>query len=151
MKKYLILFILQLGFVGYSQQKITFSYDSAGNQTLRVLCLTGCSPTAKPAKEIKEIEALTDADLLKFSEEDVISYYPNPVKEELYLQWQLSKDNYVTSINLYSLTGQILRTYQQNLQDNHLTIPFQNYPSGIYLVLLFYKDGGEKSIKIIKQ
>lgn len=66
MKKYLFLFLLLLGFIGYAQQKITFSYDSAGNQLLRVLCLSGCNPTAKPAKEIKEIDALTDADLLKF-------------------------------------------------------------------------------------
>lgn len=151
MKKYFFIFLLQLGLSGYAQQKITMSYDSAGNQTLRVLCLTGCNPTAKPAKVIKEIESLTDEDLLKFSEEDVISYYPNPVKEELYLQWQLTQDNYVTSISIYSITGQVLRTFQVNWDTNNLNIPFQQYPSGIYIVMLSFKDGGEKSIKIIKQ
>jgi hypothetical protein len=89
--------------------------------------------------------------LLKFSEEDVISYYPNPVKEELYLQWQLTQDNYVTSISIYSITGQVLRTFQVNRNTNNLNIPFQQYPSGIYIVMLSFKDGGEKSIKIIKQ
>jgi hypothetical protein len=131
-----------------AQTKLTFSYDVAGNQISRILCIN-C--TSKSVKEVKEIEAVTEDDLLQFSEKDVISYYPNPVKEELYLQWQLINDNYVTEIHLYSVTGQILRTYQQSLQNNSLTIPFQNYPSGIYLVLLSYKDGGEKSIKIIKQ
>jgi hypothetical protein len=131
-----------------AQPKLTFSYDAAGNQISRTLCINCVSKTVE---EIKEIEAITQDDLLQFSEKDFISYYPNPVREELYLQWQLVNDNYVTSINLYSMTGQVLRTYQQNLQDNNLTIPFQNYPSGIYIVLMSYKDGGEKSIKIIKQ
>ena len=131
-----------------AQPKLTFNYDVAGNQINRILCINCVS---KSVKEVKEIEAITQDDLVQFSEKDVISYYPNPVGEELYLQWQLVNDNYVTSINLYSMTGQVLRTYQQNLQDNNLTIPFQNYPSGIYIVLMSYKDGGEKSIKIIKQ
>ena len=146
-KLYTILFLLSFFGVN-AQTKLTFGYDAAGNQINRVLCIN-C--TLKSVKEVKEIEAVTEDDMLQFSEKDVISYYPNPVKEELYLQWQLIENNYVTSINLYSITGQILRTYHQSLQDNSLTIPFQNYPSGIYLVLLSYKDGGEKSIKIIKQ
>jgi hypothetical protein len=113
--------------------------------------LSGCSVSAKHVDDIKEIEALTEDDLLKFSPEDVISYYPNPVKEELYLQWQLGQDNYVTLIHIYSLTGQVLRTYQGSATMNNLSIPFQSYPTGVYLVLLSYKDGGDKSIKIIKQ
>ena len=146
-KLYTIVFLLFFSAMN-AQPKLTFSYDVAGSQINRILCINCVS---KSVKEVKEIEAITQDDLVQFSEKDVISYYPNPVKEELYLQWQLTKENYVTSINLYSVTGQVLRTYQQNLQENNLTIPFQNYPSGIYIVLMSYKDGGEKSIKIIKQ
>lgn len=142
-------FVFLLCFSGVNAQaKLTFTYDNAGNQLTRILCINCVS---KSVKEVKETEAVTENDLLQFSANDVISYYPNPVKEELYLQWQLTKDNYVTSINLYAMTGQVLRTYQRSSADNSLTVPFQNYPSGIYIVLLSYKDGGEKSIKIIKQ
>lgn len=148
MKKYILILFLLFYLTANAQAKLTFSYDAAGNQFSRILCINCVS---KAVKEVKEIEAITQDDLLQFSEEDFISYYPNPVREELYLQWQLINDNYVTSINLYSVTGQILRTYQQNLRDNNITIPFQNYPSGIYIVLMSYKEGGEKSIKIIKQ
>ncbi|WP_316634950.1 T9SS type A sorting domain-containing protein [uncultured Flavobacterium sp.] len=144
-------FILLFSFSATAQQKVIFGYDAAGNQVLRELCLSDCGTTAKQATDIKEIEALTADDLLKFSPEDVISYYPNPVKEELYLQWQLAQDNYVSSIYVYSVTGQVLRTYQVNERTNALNIPFQGYATGVYLVLLSYKDGGEKSIKIIKQ
>jgi len=148
MKKYISILFISFSFTANSQAKLTFSYDAAGNQISRILCIN-C--TSKAVKEVKEIEAITQDDLLQFSEKDFISYYPNPVREELYLQWQLVNDNYVTSIHIYSMTGQVLKTYQQNGQDNSLTLPFQAYPSGVYIVLLSYRDGGEKSIKIIKQ
>lgn len=151
MKVILSFFIVLSCFAANAQTKLTFSYDAAGNQILRELCLSGCSPTAKSAKAVKEIEALTEDDLLKFSPQDVISYYPNPVKEELYLQWQLTNDNHVTSIMVYSVTGQMLQMYHVNERTDSLNIPFQSYSTGVYLVLLSYKDGGEKSIKIIKQ
>lgn len=148
MNKYLPIILLHFCFFANAQQKLIFNYDQAGNQILRELCLSGCSLSSK---QVKEIEALTQDDLLKFSPEDVISYYPNPVKEELYLQWQLTDANYVTSIHIYSMIGQVLHTYQASEHMNNLNIPFQSYPRGVYLVLLSYKDGGEKSIKIIKQ
>jgi hypothetical protein len=131
-----------------AQTKIKFSYDTAGNQTSRILCVD-CPP--ETGKQIKEIEALTDEDLEKFSEEDVISYYPNPVKEELYLKWELTDDNYVTSIQVISMAGQVLSTYQGTKINNTQNILFQSYPSGVYVVLLNYKSGDPKTIKIIKQ
>lgn len=148
MRKYLLFCFIHFCFFLSAQTKLNFSYDGAGNQTSRVLCIN-C--LAKPAKDSTAIEAITENDLKKFFPEDVISYYPNPVKEELYLQWQFAEDNYVTTVNLYSLTGQVLRTYQLNNSTSNLNIPFQQYPSGVYLVLLSYKNGGEKSIKIIKK
>lgn len=149
MSKYLFILFFHFSILLSAQQKITFSYDAAGNQTNRELCLNCASKKVEQCP--KEIEALVEDDLLKFSPQDVVSYYPNPVKEELYLQWQLTPDNYVSSIHVYNVTGQVLRTYQGNESINRLNIPFQSYPSGIYLVLLSYKDGGEKTIKIIKQ
>lgn len=148
MKKELLFLILLFSFITNAQQKLTFSYDTAGNQITRTLCLT-CN--SKPAKEIKEIEALVEEDLLKFSEEDVISYYPNPVREELYLTWQITDENYVASIQVFSMTGQLLKQYQASFKTNNQNISFQSYPSGVYAVLLNYNNGEEKNIKIIKQ
>lgn len=148
MKYYITLFVLGFTMLSQAQTKIKFSYDAAGNQINRILC-GNCPPEA--GKQIKEIEALVDEDLEKFSEEDVISYYPNPVKEELYLKWELTDDNYVTSIQVISMTGQILNTYQGTKINNTQNILFQSYPSGVYVVLLNYKSGDPKTIKIIKQ
>lgn len=151
MKKITTLILFAIGIFSQAQQKITFNYDAAGNQILRELCLSGCSQSAKQVKDSKEIEALTDDDLLKFSPEDVISYYPNPVKEELYIKWELTEGNSITSIQIFSLTGQLLRSYNPNLRNTSQNIPFQEYPRGVYAVLLYYKNGDQKSIKIIKQ
>lgn len=147
MKKILQLLLL-LPFCIQAQNKVLFTYDTAGNQITRILCIN-C--TSKMAKEIQELETITETDLEKFFPEDVISYYPNPVKEELYLQWQLTQENYVSSISIYAITGQLLRFFQIANSASTLNIPFQQYSSGVYLVLLSYKDGSEKTIKIIKK
>lgn len=137
-----------------AQQKITFNYDSAGNQIVRELCLSGCSSSAKQVKEnaeVKEIEALAEEDLLKFSKEDVISYYPNPVKEELYIKWEVKDNDYVSSIQVFSITGQLLKTYPLMARNDSQNIPFQDYSTGVYVVILYYNSGDPKTIKIIKQ
>jgi hypothetical protein len=152
MKKIISLVLFGITIFSNAQQKIIFNYDSAGNQILRELCLSGCSPSAKQANaEVKEIEALVDEDLLKFSQEDVISYYPNPVKEELYIKWELKDNNYVNSIQVFSITGQLLRSYYPTIHNGSQNIPFQDYATGVYAVMLYYSNGDQKSIKIIKQ
>jgi hypothetical protein len=151
MKKTATFLLFVMTIISNAQQKINFSYDSAGNQIKRELCLSNCDPLAKEVKEVKEIEALVDDDLLKFSQSDNFSYYPNPVKEELYLQWELQNNIYITSIEVYSFTGQLVKSYRTTIQQNKQNIPFQNYSSGVYVVILRYNNGNEKSIKIIKQ
>ena len=150
MKYYIRLFVFGLTVFSSQAQttKIKFSYDNAGNQVSRILCVN-CPP--ETGKQIREIEAVVDEDLEKFSEEDVVSYYPNPVKEELYLKWELTEDNYVTSIQVFSMAGQVLSTYQGTKNNNTQNILFQSYPSGVYVVLINYKSGDPKTIKIIKQ
>ena len=140
---------LGLSFMTSAQDKILFSYDAAGNQISRTLCLTCASKNIKDNP--KEITALTEEDLQKFSPEDVISYYPNPVKEELYLKWELIQDNFVSSIHVYGLNGQMLQSYSNLNRTNNQNIPFQSYPSGVYAVVLYYSNGEQKSIKIIKK
>lgn len=148
MKKYLLLFSVLLSNYLLNAQNLTFGYDLAGNQTSRTLCVN-CN--AKPAREVKEISELQQDDLLKFSPEETFSYYPNPVREELYLSWQSTSDKYITSVSVYSISGQLILNYGVSALVNSYNIAFQNYPSGIYMVMLNYSNGEEKSIKIIKQ
>jgi hypothetical protein len=151
MKHYLLLLLIIFSLVGQAQpKKITFQYDGAGNQVQRILCMN-CNN--KNSNEIsKEIVAvIEEEDLEKFFPEDVLSYYPNPVREELYLRWELANGNYVKTLQVSNFNGQLLRSYTHSDQNNSQTIPFQIYPAGTYLIVLEYSSGEQKTIKIIKQ
>lgn len=149
MRNYLLLLFLGASLFTKAQDKITFDYDDAGNQIKRELCLS-CNKANYKTKVPKEIVALKEEDLQKFFPEDVISYYPNPVKEELYLKWELVGDKSVTTIYLYDFNGRVLQNYGNLEKSNTLNIPFFNYPVGTYLVILVYNNGKQKTIKIVK-
>ncbi|MEQ3690364.1 MAG: T9SS type A sorting domain-containing protein, partial [Flavobacterium sp.] len=96
-------------------------------------------------------ETIVEEDLIKDTEFEQISYYPNPVREELYVKWANNINNPVTALEVYSLTGQLLRSYT-NLKDVEMTsVAFQDYPIGYYNLLLVYADGERKLLKIVKQ
>jgi Secretion system C-terminal sorting domain len=145
----LFFFFLFTGIVCSAQvQKIQFQYDAAGNQIIRKLCLP-C--LAKNTDNTKEISNLKDSDFKKFFPEDVISYYPNPVKELLYLKWENVQNNSVSSIQLFSLTGQLLKSYNNLENINSFTIPFSDLPQNVYTINLVYTYGEHKPIKIVKE
>jgi hypothetical protein len=151
MKHYLLVVLILFSLAIQAQQKkITFAYDGAGNQTIRELCLT-CTSKKSNETPPKEITAVTEKDLEKFFPEDVLSYYPNPVREELYLKWELSNDNYIKGLQVYNFNGQVIKSYSPSERDNTQIIPFQSYPSGVYLIVLEYSNGDQKTIKIIKK
>lgn len=151
MRNYVLLLFLGFTLFSQAQDKIIFDYDASGNQINRKLCLSAnCDGTGYKSKAPKEIAALQEEDMQKFSPEDVISYYPNPVKEELYLKWELVVGKTVGTIYLYALNGQVLKTYDNLDKANNLNIPFLDYPRGTYVVVLVYNDGEQKTIKIVK-
>lgn len=147
MKRKIILLFCFYGLVSYSQ-KIRFEYDLAGNQIQRKWCPTCMSRNAQEV--FKEISSLEDSDMQKFFPEDLISYYPNPVKEELFLKWELINENKVVSIDVFTLNGQVLKKIKENLSQNSFVISFIEYPIGVYFLSLNYTSGEQKTIKIIK-
>lgn len=136
----LVLFVISLSF----GQRIKFTYDAAGNQTIRAIC-GNC--VAKNTN-YKDERTVTDTDLL---EEDKVLYYPNPVLEELYVKWKNTETTQVTSIELYSMSGQQLQLIRDVKEDELTKIKFTEYPTGYYIVVLVYSDGSKKELKIIKQ
>jgi hypothetical protein len=149
MKNFHLILLLALVSVKLTaQNKILFEYDKAGNQVKRTLCLN-CDPTL--GKNAQEVADLQKQDLQKFFPSDVISYYPNPVKEELYLSWDQVKENQVSSIQIYTSSGKLVKNIPKTKHTNNQVLYFQDYPSDIYSVLLSYTNGDQKAIKIIKQ
>ncbi|WP_298114953.1 T9SS type A sorting domain-containing protein [Flavobacterium sp.] len=148
MRKLLFITTIFISFLSYAQvPKITFEYDAAGNQVQRYVCPT-CS--AKLNQDVKEISELQEEDLQKFFPEDVISYYPNPVKEELYLKWELINDNKVSSIEVFDMNGKVVQNYKDQKQENNQVISFKEFPVGLYVINLNYTNGEIKTIKILK-
>lgn len=145
------LFFLSWMFFGLAmngQQKISFQYDEAGNQVERKYCESCAARTSNTS--YKEVAALQNEDYQKFFENDVISYYPNPVKEFLHLKWELINDKKVKTIQLHTLSGQLQKEvlHLENTQSH--SISFQNLPNGMYILSLLYTDGDQKTIKIVK-
>ncbi|OXA91692.1 T9SS type A sorting domain-containing protein [Flavobacterium hercynium] len=162
MKKYILVFLL-IGSFTNAQEKLTFDYDTAGNQTNRMLICINCIDVITdeledkgneedPKEDPKDDDESEDSTTEDPSKETAISYYPNPVKEELFIdRRQLSNENPVTTIAVYSLSGQAIKTQPIANGQNGLTLPFSEYPAGVYIVLISHKNGEDKSIKIMKQ
>lgn len=122
--------------------KIKFTYDAEGNQTQRTFC-SSCTDK----KKFTEKEEIASKTVM----EDNISYYPNPVNQELSLSWELTDSKVLTDIQLYTLSGQLLKTYKNFKNNDRHTVSFQDYPEGLYLIVLTYDNTEQKAIKIIKK
>jgi hypothetical protein len=147
---YLILFIISNSCFAQVADRILFYYDAAGNQTQRTLCIN-CFNSKSSEEPSKEIATLVEEDLIKFNTEDKISFYPNPVKENLYIKWDLINNNLVSKIEVFSINGKLVKTYSNLENERSESISFQEYPQGTYLVILNYSNNEKKSITILKQ
>lgn len=147
MKTRLLFIVILTSLLGNAQQ-IEFHYDNAGNQIKREFLFDSGRTSKDPVKDIADLE---ESDLLKFYPQDALSYYPNPVNEELYIKWEITNDTSVTSIEVFSLNGQFLEQYKITNKNNSQVVVFSAYPQGIYNVILYYSNGSKKAIKIIKK
>lgn len=134
---------------GQTNDHIQFEYDNAGNQIKRYLIDIFPNRQANPNSTAKNNP--TDSDLIKADIYDDIKYYPNPVQEELYLQWVKVDENYVDNVAIFSMTGQLLKRYENLKNVNSTNLAFYNYPQGYYTVQLVYANGENKTLKIVKR
>lgn len=90
--------------------------------------------------EIQNIQELPDYQEIKV--------YPNPFFQYVEI---LIPDNLtnVGSVDIYDISGKLLRS--QNISEQHSTISFENFASGIYFLNLRDKNNMVKSVKIIKK
>jgi Secretion system C-terminal sorting domain len=125
---------------------ITFAYDVNGNQKWRKLIYLSARPGNPNTPPPQQPVVFTKSDLY----EDVL-YYPNPVVEILTVKWKNDELKQVNSIDVFDISGASLRNYR-DLKDIQTTeIDFQTYPSGLYVVLLQYSDGEQKTLKVVKK
>lgn len=138
--KFLVLLFLVFGYSSFGQLT-TFSYDAAGNQIAAYVEI----PIASPFK-MSNPPVLQSNPIYKD-----VKYYPNPVKSELYMEWQTIDNNNLSNISIYNIEGALLKRYKDLNTVNNYTLSFQEYPQGIYFVEFLYSNGEQKTFKIIKQ
>ncbi len=140
-KNIIIILFFVLGQFSFGQLT-TFSYDIAGNQTAIYVQII-LESTGKTAS--------TTTTLVNNPIYEDVKYFPNPVKSELYMEWQTIDNNSLKSIFVFNTVGELLEEYKELSNTNNYTLPFQDYPQGIYFVEFLYTNGDQKSFKIIKQ
>lgn len=157
MKKIVLLLVCLLFLAPiFAQKKLSFSYDASGNQIKRELICINCRMVSD-FEEVEELEHsvadLAAAERNDFTEKEaaIISYYPNPTREELYMNWENTPDAVIHSIDVFTTRGQIIRSFTNLSNKEALTIPFTTVPIGTYHVQLHYQDGKKKVIHIIKK
>lgn len=127
--------------------KVVFEYDSAGNQIYRGIEIDMTSA----ARSILENEEDTQAEQEMFGYEDSkLKYYPNPVQNVLYVEWD-RKYKEVVSISLYTSNHQVLQQIGNLAFENQTQVHFDQLPKGSYFMVVFYQDGTKENITIIKR
>jgi len=144
--------VLLLGYSAFSQSQydvVAFDYDTAGNQVVReLICLTCDDPMGRAALNP---DTITPKDFIKSTEYNDISFYPNPVKEDLYIHWSNNQGNSVNSIEVNSISGQYVQSVQKLSKTDNATVSFRGLSEGIYNVTLLYSNGEKKVLKVVKK
>ncbi|GEP50177.1 hypothetical protein FNO01nite_08490 [Flavobacterium noncentrifugens] len=126
---------------------IKFDYDTAGNQIKRYMIYLadgqGKHLSGEDSSEISN-------NLVQDQENFQISYYPNPVRSELYVKWIENTNEDLQKMYLYDLNGKQMNYFPNLTSEDNIIIDFQQYPSGIYNLLLYYSSGKTKTLKIVR-
>lgn len=140
MKTKLLMLLLLIAGLSFGQKRIKFYYDDAGNQIKREICIN--CPSPKPSPTLSENDFIVD---------EKISYYPNPVKEELFINWKNKENEIVNYLEIYNLNGQLLHNITDLKNTETTTVNFQSYPEGIYLININFENGTQQTLKIVKK
>jgi len=126
--------------------RVRFLYDESGNQRERKICIN-CTAN-KPTIQSDEI---VGKNIETFVEEDGLKAYPNPVSEELFIEFNsIDIEKKVSFVEVYSISGQIVKRYSEVKTDTTLIIPFMELAQGMYIVNIIYNNGEVVNLKIQK-
>jgi len=77
------------------------------------------------------------------------SMYPNPTNNIVTVQYTITNPQGETNVSLYDLTGRILSSDVLQKAQGSFQLNTQNYPNGIYLVVLSDENGRHKTGKLV--
>ncbi len=151
MKKYITILFLMVG-IGFLVQKtltaqtISYTYDACGNRIERkvISLLKSGHVTDTVKNESYKQETFED----QLGEQKIL-IYPNPVKEDIKIEFQGKIPETSATVFLYNQTGKLLKS-QVVGQNTSLNINLSGYPAGIYILRLSMQDKVSEW-KIIKE
>jgi len=123
----------------YAQNKIKYTYDSAGNRIKKEIVL---SSTRSLLSEDDEQEPYIEE-----MQSHEIRIYPNPTKGILNIKIT-GVDKVNGQISIYNIVGKLIE--KAELSDNYQTFDLSAQPNGIYIMQIKIEDK-VSSWKIIKE
>ncbi|WP_211356675.1 T9SS type A sorting domain-containing protein [Aquimarina intermedia] len=153
MIRILIITFFSISTIGFSQSKLIFTYDSAGNQVKKVYCKTGnCEVLLKSANAKSVIEKVqSEKEIIEYKEfNNSISIFPNPTKGLLNLRWDSQYNDLISEIVVIDTASKV---YSLNFvsDDSMIKLDLSYWPNGLYLVKFLFNDGNLITKKIIKK
>lgn len=142
----LVSFAINSVFAQVEPQAVFYTYDEAGNRTVREIRLTIIKTTEKSAIAKNEEQTLPFMD--KSGSHD-ITIYPNPTKGNLLLEiGQLSSES-EGNIDVFDINGRAV-IGDISISRSRTKINLSNEPPGVYFMSLNL-DGKTTTWKIIKE
>ena len=113
--------------VVYSQNKVSYGYDAAGNRTSRTIIY----PPPKPAPAAIEEEQPAAVYSEVFSGIE-LKIYPNPTDGLLKVEIHNLPENQTADILLYNLSGNLISSHRE--VNDFVTLDISAQPPGTYLM-----------------
>ena len=140
--------ILVLTVSSYAQAELVFVYDTAGNQISRKFEIKPKSLEAETEDDLVAQDIDDDEDSLLIRIEQSITIHPNPVKDKLYMTWDIAYHDQIQSIYLIDTSSkQHQLPHYPNRAETHIQVA--GWPAGLYVVKCILKDGSEVNKKVI--
>lgn len=133
-------------------QKLTFSYDQAGNQQNRTWICVNCMPISASKPDVTEIlrEIVKKGDSVKIATRKIIAS-PNPTVETLNINWETEQNVSVKQIKAYTIQGSKVHELHPLPSEKSVSFRFQHLPVGTYILEITFSDRSKEIIKIIKK
>lgn len=140
MKQLFLILLLSSSMALSAQEKMTFSYDAAGNRVSRVMVLAKSS--AKSQQAVPQSQSLFDEVGGK-----QVKLYPNSSSGHVLVE-MLGKGDASANLSVYNISG--MQVFSEQMQGERLDVDLSSNPSGIY-ILTIEVDGEKQSWKIVKK
>jgi hypothetical protein len=98
-------------------------------------------------KSVVVEQSVTETTTIK--EDPVLKLYPNPTNQEVTVQYTITNPKGKTNVSLYDLTGRKLEMKSFQEAQGSFQLNTQDYPNGIYLVVLSDENGRHKTGKLV--